>query len=178
MLKKLAIKCACSGFFFFNFFFLLAKSNYATTTFLLQTAVFLSWFYVGRDPPLGAYLCWAPPASPQHVQTPQLLSARVCWEVKRLGERRGFCLVCPASSPPLCNPEPGPSEMSGGGIGHDTLPFLQSLESQWKDFVVDKKTFISARDKDMNTVLPFLGSLCFLYGTQNVANWNNSEMSF
>lgn len=122
---------------------------------------FPACFYVGRDPPppppTGAYLCWAPPASLRRVQTPQWLSARVCREAKRLGGRRGFCLVGPASSPPPCNPEPGPSETSGGGIGHDTLPFLQSLESQWEDFVGDKQPLYQRGTE----TLPFLASFCF-----------------
>lgn len=148
--------------FWISVFFLLAKSIYCKpTTFLLQTATLLFWFYVGRDPLLGAYLCWAPPASPQHVQTPLLLCARVCWEVNRLGERRGFCLVCPASFPPLCNPEPGPSEMSGGGIGHDTLPFPQSLESQWKDFVRDKQPLQQQETKTRTQCCPFLAPFVF-----------------
>lgn len=123
-------------------------------------------FMSAEIPPLGAYLCWAPPASPQHVQTPQWLSARVCWEAKRLGERRVFCLVCPASSPPLCNPEPGPSEMSGGGIGHDTLPFLQSLESQWKDFVGDKQPLYQEETETRTQCCPFLVPSVFVQSAE------------
>lgn len=162
MLKKLAIKCASLGFLktFFYWPSWIVKQQHFCCRLLF------SWFYVGRDPPLGAYLCWAPPASPQHVQTLQLLSARVCWEVKRLGERRGFCLVCRALSPLLCNPEPGPSEMSGGGIGHDTLPFLQSLESQWKDFVVDKQPLYQQETKTRTQCCPFLAPSVFVQYTE------------
>lgn len=87
-----------------------------------------------------AHLCWVPPAFLQHDQTLQSLYVQVCREIKTLVEWRGFCLFCPASSPLLCNLEPGPLEMSEGGTLHGTLPSLPPLEIQWKDSVVVKQT--------------------------------------
>lgn len=114
------------------------------------------------------HLCWGPQASLLHDRTPQLLYVQACWELKKLVTWRGFCPFCQVSSPLLCNLEPGPVEMSEGGTWHGTLPFLQSLENQWKDFFCRQTTLDHKKKQEKGQEY---SSVCFLPFLIFVHSW-------